>query len=48
MKTYCIREVAHYDVKANSAEEAEETFLSGNITEFPCSVTERDVYEVEQ
>ena len=48
MKTYRIREVAHYDVKADSAEEAEETFLNGNITEFPCSVTERDVYEIEQ
>jgi hypothetical protein len=48
MKTYCIREVVHYHVEADSAEEAEETFLNGNITEFPCSIEERDVSEIEQ
>jgi hypothetical protein len=46
MKTYCIREVVHYHVEADSADEAEEIFLNGNLSDFYSSVEERDVSEI--
>jgi len=46
MKTYLIREVVHYHIQADSAEEAEEQFLEGNMGD--CSIEEREVTEISE